>query len=119
MLNKRGRFGRFLACSDYPTCKTTRPITLKGVVCPDCGGGLAERKSRFGKSFYGCVNYPTCKFAAWDRPIPGPCPQCAKPYLLQKYTKRDGAFIACPDKTCGYRREAPDPSTVSAQAQAS
>src|SRR2546421_686984 len=119
MLNKRGRFGRFLACSDYPTCKTTRPITLKGVVCPDCGGGLAERKSRFGKSFYGCVNYPTCKFAAWDRPIPGPCPQCGKPYLLQRYTKRDGAFIACPDKECGYRREAPDPSNVSAQAQAS
>src|SRR5947207_3962368 len=73
MVNKRGRFGRFLACSDYPTCKTTRPITLKGVVCPDCGGGLAERKSRFGKSFFGCVNYPNCKFAAWDRPIPGPC----------------------------------------------
>jgi len=111
MVNKRGRFGRFLACSDYPTCKTTRPITLKGVVCPDCGGGLAERKSRFGKSFFGCVNYPNCKFAAWDRPIPGPCPQCGKPYLLQKYTKRDGAFIACPDKACGYRREAPEPGT--------
>jgi len=120
MVNKRGRFGRFLACSDYPTCKTTRPITLKGVACPDCGGGLAERKSRFGKSFFGCVNYPNCKFAAWDRPIPGPCPQCGKPYLLQKYTKRDGAFIACPDKQCGYRREAPEPGTdPSVQAQAS
>ena len=111
MVNKRGRFGRFLACSDYPTCKTTRPITLKGVACPDCGGGLAERKSRFGKSFFGCVNYPNCKFAAWYRPIPGPCPQCGKPYLLQKYTKRDGAFIACPDKECGYRREAPEPGS--------
>ena len=107
MVNKRGRFGRFLACSDYPTCKTTRPITLKGVPCPDCGGGLAERKTRFGKSFFGCVKYPECKFAAWDRPIPGPCPQCGKAYLLSKYTKRDGAFIACPDKECGYRREAP------------
>jgi len=72
MVIKWGRMGRFLACSDYPACKTTRPITLKGVVCPDCGGGLAERKSRFGKSFFGCVNYPNCKFAAWDRPIPGP-----------------------------------------------
>jgi DNA topoisomerase I len=107
MVNKRGRFGRFLACSDYPACKTTRPITLKGVVCPEDGGGLAERKSRFGKSFFGCVNYPNCKFAAWDRPIPGPCPQCGKPYLLSKYSKRDGAYIACPDKECGYRREAP------------
>jgi DNA topoisomerase I len=107
MINKRGRFGRFLACSDYPACKTTKPITLKGVVCPDCGSGLAERKSRFGKSFYGCTGYPNCKFAAWDRPIPGPCPQCGKPYLLSKYSKRDGAYIACPDKECGYRREAP------------
>jgi DNA topoisomerase-1 len=111
MINKRGRFGRFLACSDYPTCKTTRPITLKGVVCPDCGGGLAERKSRFGKSFYGCVNYPNCKFAAWDKPIPGPCPRCGKPYLLQKYSKREGAYIACPDKECGYRREMPESET--------
>ena len=114
MINKRGRFGRFLACSDYPTCKTTRPITLKGVVCPDCGGGLAERKSRFGKSFFGCVNYPNCKFAAWDRPIPGPCPKCGKPYLLSKYSKRDGAYITCPDKECGYRREAPEPGTEAA-----
>ena len=111
MINKRGRFGRFLACSDYPACKTTKPITLKGVVCPDCGKGLAERKSRFGKSFYGCTGYPNCKFAAWDKPIPGPCPQCGKPYLLSKYSKRDGAFIACPDKECGYRREAPEPGS--------
>src|SRR5437588_751703 len=107
MVNKRGRFGRFLACSDYPTCKTTRPITLKGVVCPDCGGGLAERKSRFGKSFFGCVNYPKCKFAAWDRPLAEPCPKCGKPYLLAKYSRKEGPYIACPDKGCGYRREAP------------
>jgi DNA topoisomerase-1 len=117
MINKRGRFGRFLACSDYPACKTTRPITLKGIVCPDCGGGLAERKSRFGKSFFGCVNYPNCKFAAWDRPIPGPCPQCGKPYLLSKFSKRDGAYIACPDKECGYRREAPEPGSEPAATQ--
>jgi DNA topoisomerase-1 len=117
MVNKRGRFGRFLACGDYPNCKTTRPITLKDVVCPDDGGGLAERRTRFGKSFYGCVNYPNCKFAAWDRPIPGPCPQCGKPYLLSKYSKREGPYIACPDKTCGYRREAPDPGGVQAPPQ--
>jgi len=117
MVNKRGRFGRFLACSDYPNCKTTRPITLKDVVCPDCGGGLAERRTRFGKSFYGCVNYPNCKFAAWDRPIPGPCPQCGKPYLLSKYSKKEGPYIACPDKECGYRREAPEPGSEQAPPQ--
>src|SRR5712672_2289652 len=117
MVNKRGRFGRFLACSDYPNCKTTRPITLKDVVCPQDGGGLAERRTRFGKSFFGCVNYPNCKFAAWDRPIPGPCPQCGKPYLLSKYSKREGPYIACPDKECGYRREAPEPGGEQAPPQ--
>jgi DNA topoisomerase-1 len=111
MVNKRGRFGRFLACSDYPTCKTTKKITLKDVVCPEDGGGLAERKSRFGKSFYGCVNYPNCKFVAWDRPLAETCPQCGSKYLLSKYSKREGAFIACPNKECGYRREAPEPGT--------
>ncbi len=111
MVNKRGRFGRFLACSDYPTCKTTKKITLKDVVCPEDGGGLAERKSRFGKSFWGCVNYPNCKFVAWDRPLGEPCPQCGSKYLLSKYSKREGAFIACPNKECGYRREAPEPGT--------
>jgi DNA topoisomerase I len=111
MVNKRGRFGRFLACSDYPTCKTTKKITLKDVVCPEDGGGLAERKSRFGKSFYGCVNYPNCKFVAWDRPLAEACPQCGSKYLLSKYSKREGAFIACPNKECGYRREAPEPGT--------
>src|SRR5256886_12278028 len=85
MINKRGRFGRFLACSDYPTSRTTRPITLTGVVCPDCGGGLAERKFRFGQSFYVCVDYPTWKFAGWNRPIPRPCPQSCNPCLRTKY----------------------------------
>jgi len=118
MINKRGRFGRFLACSDYPTCKTTRPITLKGIVCPEDGGGLAERKSRFGKSFYGCVNYPNCKFVAWDRPLAETCPQCGSKYLLSKYSKRDGAFIACPNKECDYRRAAPEEGTAAPAAPA-
>jgi DNA topoisomerase-1 len=114
MVNKRGRFGRFLACSDYPACKTTKPITLKGVPCPDCGGGLAERKTRFGKSFWGCVNYPNCKFASWDRPLPEKCPQCNARNLVAKYSKRDGAYIACPDKECGYRREGQEGEGVAA-----
>ena len=108
MVSKRGRFGVFLACSTYPTCDYTKPITIKGVACPLDGGGLAERKSRFGKSFYGCVNYPACKFAAWDRPIPGPCPTCGALYLLSKYSKRDGAYTACPNKECDYRRATPE-----------
>ncbi len=108
MVSKRGRFGIFLACSNYPVCEYTKPITIKGVVCPDDGGGLAERKSRFGKMFYGCVNYPNCKFAAWDRPVPGPCPTCGATYLLSKASKRDGKYLACPNKECDYRQPLPD-----------
>jgi DNA topoisomerase-1 len=78
------------------------------VVCPDDGGGLAERKSRFGKMFYGCVNYPNCKFAAWDRPVPGPCPTCGATYLLSKASKRDGKYLACPNKECDFRQPLPD-----------
>ena len=91
MVIKRGRFGRFLACSGYPECKSSKPLSI-GVACPTCKVGyLTERRSRRGKVFFGCNRYPDCTFAAWDRPLPEACPQCASPYLLQKYSKRDGA----------------------------
>lgn len=110
MVVKRGRFGRFLACSGYPECKTSKPISI-GVDCPECKQGyLTERRSGRGKIFFGCNRYPDCKFAAWDRPLAESCPQCQSPYLLQKFSKRDGAFIKCPNKECDYRREAPDPA---------
>ncbi|HZN92557.1 MAG TPA: type I DNA topoisomerase [Myxococcales bacterium] len=68
-------------------------------------GYLTERRARrAGKIFFGCNRYPDCSFAAWDRPLPEACPQCGSPYLLSKYSKRDGAYIACPNKECEYRR---------------
>jgi DNA topoisomerase-1 len=87
MVIRRGRFGEFQACSRYPECKTTSPISL-GVACPkpDCGGYLTEKRSRKGKVFFGCANYSktACDFVSWDRPIPQPCPRCAAPFLVQK-----------------------------------
>jgi DNA topoisomerase-1 len=104
MVIKRGRFGRFMACSGYPECKSSKPLSI-GVACPTCKVGyLTERRSRRGKVFFGCNRYPDCTFAAWDRPLPETCPQCSSPYLLQKYSKRDGARIVCPNKECGYTR---------------
>jgi DNA topoisomerase-1 len=77
MAIKMGRFGRFLACTGFPDCKNAKPIVAKiGVDCPQCGGDIAERKSRKGRVFYGCVNYPTCNWSAWQRPVPEPCPKC-------------------------------------------
>ncbi len=108
MLVKRGKFGRFLACSGYPDCKGTKPMSI-GVGCPECKiGYLTERRSRFGKVFFSCHRYPDCKFAAWDKPLAETCPDCKSPYLVQKFSKRDGAYIACPAK-CGYRREVVTP----------
>jgi DNA topoisomerase-1 len=118
MVIKRGRFGRFMACSGYPECKTSKPISI-GVNCPDCKQGyLTERRSGRGKIFFGCNRYPDCKFAAWDRPLPEACPQCQSPYLLQKFSKRDGAYVACPNKECEYRREIQQPGEVSAPSAA-
>ncbi len=104
MVVKRGRFGRFLACSGYPDCKSSKPISI-GINCPDCKVGyLTERRSRRGKIFFGCNRYPDCKFAAWDRPVAESCPSCASPYLLQKFSKREGPYISCPNKECDYKR---------------
>ncbi len=110
MLVKRGRFGEFLACSRYPECKATRPISL-GVACPKgCGGFLTEKRSRRGKVFYGCSNYTKtgCDFVSWDRPIPEPCPKCGAPFLVKRENRR-GARIRCLKEGCGYIVE---PSTV-------
>jgi DNA topoisomerase-1 len=104
MVIKRGRFGRFLACSAYPDCKTSMPLVTK-VSCPECKQGrLAERRSKRGKMFYSCNRYPDCKFALWDRPLAEACPQCGSPYLVVKYSKVDGEYVACPNKECGYKR---------------
>jgi len=103
MMVKTGRFGKFLACSSYPTCKTTKAITT-GIQCPECKNGeLSEKRTRFGKVFYSCTQYPNCKYAMWDKPIKGrACPQCKHPFLAEHYTKKEGASIRCPNKECGF-----------------
>jgi DNA topoisomerase-1 len=114
MMVKNGRFGRFLACSAYPTCKTTKAITT-GIQCPECKEGeLSEKRTRFGKSFYSCTKYPTCKYAMWDKPIQRPCPQCQHPFLGEHYTKKDGATVKCPNKECGYSEKTADDVVVAA-----
>ena len=102
MVIKTGRFGKFIACSAYPTCKTTKPIPL-GVKCPQDGGDLTQKRSKKGRTFFACANYPKCEFALWDRPVPRPCPQCHAPFLIEKYSKQAGASVVCRVDTCGYK----------------
>jgi len=106
MLLRWGKFGRFLGCSGYPECKNIQPLEKPvdlGIKCPECKeGNIKERKSRWGKVFYGCDKYPECKFASWDKPMPTPCPDCDSPILVEKVTKRAGRTHRCYKKECGY-----------------
>ena len=102
MVYKHGRYGKFLACSGYPECKHIR-AEKTGVKCPEenCEGELVQKISKRGKVFFGCSTFPKCKFATWDKPIPQKCPQCGKPFLLEKKSQK-GTILQCMDKTCGY-----------------
>ncbi|MBI3739493.1 MAG: type I DNA topoisomerase [Chloroflexi bacterium] len=89
-----GRFGKFISCSNFPTCRYTEPWLEKiGVKCPKDGGELVERKTRKGRTFYGCANYPTCDFTSWKKPLAQPCPKCGG--LLVIANKREAQCTNC------------------------
>jgi DNA topoisomerase-1 len=104
MVVKRGRFGGFLACSQYPECKTTKPLKV-GVNCPveNCGGELVQKRTKKGRTFYSCSRYPECNYALWDRPVNRPCPHCHSPFLVEKVKKQSGVSIYCQKEGCGYQ----------------
>ncbi len=94
MVVKFGRYGKFLACSGYPECKSTKPFQVKvGVNCPECGSELVERISKKKRIFYGCSGYPKCTFATSRKPLPQPCPQCGG--LLTLYRGRQAKCTRC------------------------
>lgn len=85
MVIKIGRFGEFIACSDYPACKNTKSLKADlNIPCPLCKKSLVEKRSKRGKIFYGCSGYPACTFAVWDKPIAETCSNCQYPILLTK-----------------------------------
>ena len=105
MVLKSGRFGRFLACSKYPDCKTTKAIRI-GIKCPDDGGDIVERRTKKGKIFFSCGNYPKCKFATWYKPVNRKCPDCGAEFLVEKHTKK-GDHFACVNRECKFLEEMP------------
>lgn len=95
---RKGKYGEFVACSNYPDCKYIKKEEKADVVicnCPNCDGKIIEKNSRRGKTFYGCNNYPKCKTAYWDKPIDKKCPECGK-MLVEKNGK-----IKCSE--CDYK----------------
>jgi DNA topoisomerase-1 len=104
MVFKHGRYGKFLACSGFPECKHIRSQST-GVKCPEenCDGELVQKISKKGKVFFSCNRFPKCRFAIWDKPVPQKCPQCSKPFLLEKQTKK-GTVLQCSDRACGFSK---------------
>ncbi len=100
MVIKYGRFGKFMACKNYPDCKNTKPLVNKvGVKCPKCKEGeIILRKSKKGKAFYGCSNYPECDFISWYKPTGEICKECGS-YMVEKHTKNETKEV-CSNKEC-------------------
>lgn len=105
MVIKMGRFGKFLACPNFPACRNARPIEQKlDVPCPKCGAALLVRRTRKGRTFYGCEKYPECDFVSWDMPVKTPCPQCGS--LMVKKSSRKGVdTLLCTNDACKHRVE--------------
>lgn len=99
MVIKRGRFGRFIACSGFPECKNTKalkPASLD-MKCPKCHeGDLVFRRTKRGRTFYGCSRWPECDFASWNKPTGESCPECSSPLVEMK----NG--IKCSSKSCNF-----------------
>ncbi len=84
---RKGKFGSFVACSNFPTCKYIKNEPRNDVIvcdCLNCDGKIIEKKTRKGKLFYGCNNYPKCKTAYWDKPVGDKCPECGEMLVLKK-----------------------------------
>ncbi|MDO4607709.1 MAG: type I DNA topoisomerase [Clostridia bacterium] len=109
MVEKSGRFGKFLACPGYPECKNTKPLPADEVKqpCPKCGGKLLKKISKKGKKFYGCSNYPNCDFASPGVPTGEKCPECGG-YIINGIRNRKYCMNSeCPtrQKTVATKKE--------------
>ena len=104
MVIRSGKFGKFLACPNFPKCKNTRPLEEEKPIvakCPKCGKNVRKLKSKKGKYFYGCDGYPECDFISWDIPAGEECPNCKEQMIVKIFTK--SKITSCPH--CGFNRK--------------
>ena len=103
MVYKMGRFGKFLACPNFPDCRNTKPLlTYIDASCPKCGKRLLEKISRKSRKFYGCEGYPECDFVSWDKPVSEKCPQCGS-YMVEKRNNRGELIHLCSNENCRFK----------------
>ena len=104
MVIKTGRYGKFLACPNFPQCRNTKPLVEElDVPCPKCGSNIVVRKTKRSRKFYGCSQYPHCDFVSWDPPVKEPCPECGS-YMVEK-NNRGKVTIVCSNDDCKYKKE--------------
>lgn len=115
MVIREGRFGKFLACPNFPKCRNTKPILHPiGVKCPKCGADILERKSKTGKVFYGCEKYPECDYTTWDKPLNEKCPDCGA--MMVEHVERNGSKRKfCSNPECSKARPAYASKTAAAK----
>ena len=100
MVIKYGKYGKFLACPNFPSCSNAKPFFEEaGVNCPKCNGKVLIKKTKKGRKFYGCENNPECEFISWNKPTGEKCPKCSS-FLIEKGTKNK--IICCSNNNCGY-----------------
>ena len=105
MVYKLGRFGRFLACPNFPDCRNTKAIQIEiAAPCTKCGGKLLEKTSKRGRKFYGCERYPECDFVSWEMPVEQKCPKCGS-YMVKKRGRKGETYHVCANETCRERIE--------------
>ena len=110
MVYKMGRYGKFLACPNFPQCRNTKPLlTYIEAGCPLCGKRLLEKVSKKNRKFYGCEGYPECSFVSWDKPVDEKCPKCGH-YMVEKRNSRGEILHLCANENCRYRSDVLTPS---------
>ena len=116
MVYKMGRFGKFLACPNFPACRNTMPIVRAiDAHCPKCGGAILVRNTKRGRVFYGCKRYPECDFTSWDMPVDDRCPVCGSPMVLKRDRKKDISWHVCTNESCKHRVEVEAPAQDEAE----
>ncbi len=100
MVVRNGKFGKFLACPNYPKCKNIKNIVEPVAECPRCHGDIVKKHTKNGKVFYGCANYPECDFMSWELPAPIFCPVCRN--VMKIVVKDNKKQYVCINKNCGH-----------------
>ena len=103
MIIKVGPYGKYLQCTNEECKHRKRVVVTTGVKCPKCGEGeVIQRKSKYGKIFYGCNKYPDCDFVSWNEPVKEKCPECGA-YMVKKITKKESKIV-CSNNNCGFSK---------------